>query len=146
MEETMQTFLDADPEIEKELLEAYGNIHGMVTPRAYAIPWVQELKGKGYKVFYLSNFSRKAEVECNDSLSFMPYMDGGILSYKEHSIKPEPAIYELILKRYNLVADECVFLDDLPENIEAGEKLGIHGIVFKTKEQAEEELRALGVN
>ena len=144
-EAIMQGFIQADPEIEQELFHAYGNIEGMVTPRAYAIPWLQELKAKGYKVWYLSNFARKTEVECSESLSFMPYMDGGILSYKEHLIKPEAAIYELLLERYNLVPEECVFLDDTLINVEAAEALGIHGIHFKTKEQAEEELRALGV-
>lgn len=144
-EEIMAGFVASDPEIEQELHKAYDNITGMVTPRAYAIPWLQELKAKGYRVLYLSNFARKTELECSDSLSFMPYMDGGILSYKEHLIKPEPAIYELLLERFQLVADECVFLDDTLVNIEVAERLGIHGIHFKTKEQAEEELRALGV-
>ena len=144
-EEIMAAFIQADPELEKELHQAYDNITGMVTLRAYAIPWVQELRAKGYKVWYLSNFARKTEIECSDCLGFMPYMDGGILSYKEHLIKPEPAIYELLLERFGLVAEECVFLDDTLVNIEAAEQLGIHGIHFKTKEQAEEELRALGV-
>ena len=144
-EEIMQAFVKADPEIEKELYEAFGNVTGMVTPRAYAIPWLQELKEKGYKVWYLSNFSHKAEVECAEALNFLPFMDGGILSYQDKLIKPDAAIYELLLSRYHLIADECVFLDDTLVNIEAAEALGIHGIHFKTKEQAEEELRTLGV-
>ena len=142
---TMQAFIDADPGIEKELYQAFTNIQGLVTPRDYAIPWLKELKAKGYKVWYLSNFSRKAEVECNDSLSFMPYMDGGILSYKEKVIKPEAAIYKLLMERYNLVPEESVFLDDTLVNVEAAQALGIHAIHFKTKEQAETELRELGV-
>ena len=40
----MQAFINADPEIEEELHRAYDNIHGMVTIRDYAIPWVTELK------------------------------------------------------------------------------------------------------
>ena len=46
----------------------------MVTPRAYAIPWLQELKAKGYHVYYLSNFSHKAETECAEALNFLPEM------------------------------------------------------------------------
>lgn len=144
-EELMQAFINADPEIEKELHLAFGNVTGMVTPRAYAIPWIKELKAKGYQVLYLSNFSRKVELECKESLSFMPYMDGGILSYQENLIKPDAAIYQLLMEKYNLVAEESVFLDDTPANIKAAEAQGIHGIHFVTKEQAEEELRALGV-
>ena len=144
-EEMMQAFVKEAPELEKELHLAYDDIHGMVTPRAYAIPWLQELKSKGYGVYYLSNFSKKAEVECSECLSFLPYMDGGILSYKEQLIKPDPAIYTLLLERYGLVAEESVFLDDTLANVEAARKLGIYGIWFQTKEQAEEELRKLGV-
>lgn len=141
----MEAFVKEAPELEKELHIAFDEVHGMVTPRAYAIPWIQELKDKGYRVWYLSNFSRKVELECSDCLSFMPLMDGGILSYRDHLIKPDAAIYQLLLDRYELIADECVFLDDTLENITAGEALGIHGIHFKTKEQAEVELRKLGV-
>ena len=52
-------------------------------------------------------------------------------------------IYSLLLKRYGLNADECVFIDDLKENIEAAKALGIHGIVFETYEQAVRDLNEL---
>lgn len=143
-EQILETFIKNAPDIEEELHRAFDNVEGMVTIREYAIPWLQELKAKGYRVWYLSNFSRKAEVECADCLAFMPYMDGGILSYQDKLIKPDPAIYELLLRRYDLKADESVFLDDTLVNVEAAEKAGIHGIHFVSKEQAEEELRKLG--
>ena len=141
----MEEFIKLDPEIEKELYQAYGNIHDMVTKREYAIPWIQELKQKGYGVYYLSNFSEKAYVECADALDFLPFTDGGILSYRDGVIKPEKEIYDLLLSRFGLKAEECVFLDDTAENVEAAKRFGFAGIVFQTKEQAEEELRELGV-
>ena len=141
----MEEFIKLDPEIEKELYQAYGNIHDMVTKREYAIPWIQELKQKGYGVYYLSNFSEKAYVECADALDFLPFTDGGILSYRDGVIKPEKEIYDLLLSRFGLKAEECVFLDDTAENVEAAKRFGFAGIVFHTKEQAEEELRELGV-
>ena len=144
-EELMQAFVKEAPELEQELHLVFDDINGMVTPRDYAIPWLKELKEKGFCVYYLSNFSQKAEVECSECLSFLPYMDGGILSYKEKLIKPDPAIYTLLLERYGLGAEESVFLDDTLVNVQAAEELGIHGIWFQTKEQAEEELRKLGV-
>ena len=143
MEELMQAFIHQDPEIEEELRRAYGDITGMVTKRAYAIPWIQELREKGYRVYYLSNFSEKAYEDCADALDFLPYTDGGILSYREKLVKPDPEIYRRLLSRYSLEAQESVFLDDTALNVEAAERLGIHGICFRTKEQAEEELRGL---
>ena len=144
-ERLLQEFIKNNSGIEKELRQAFENIHGMVTIREYAIPWILELKEKGYSVYYLSNFSQKAEEECGDCLAFLPYMDGGILSYKEKLIKPEPAIYKLLLERYSLKAEETVFLDDTLVNVEAAREEGIHGIHFVTKEQACRELADLGV-
>jgi len=73
-------------------------------------------------------------------------MDGGILSYRDHLIKPDSAIYELLLERFGLVAEECVFVDDVSANVKGAEDVGIRGILFQSKEQAQEELRKLGVN
>lgn len=144
-EQIIEAFINNDPAIEKELHQAFDDFTGMVTIRDYAISWVKELREKGYQVFYLSNFSRKAKEECEESLAFIPYMDGGILSYQDKLIKPDVAIYELLLERYGLRAEESVFMDDTLINVEAAEKVGIHGICFLNKEQAEEELRKLGV-
>ena len=48
VEQLMEAFVRNDPGIERELRSAYANVRGMVVPRAYAIPWVRELKRKGY--------------------------------------------------------------------------------------------------
>lgn len=144
-EEVLDRFVQNDPGIERELRESLQNVKGMVTLRDYAIPWVRELKEKGYQVLYLSNFSHKAEMQCSDSLAFLPYMDGGILSYRDHLIKPQPEIYELLLERFHLVPEECVFLDDTKKNLDAAEKFGIHTILYTDRESALEELKKLGV-
>lgn len=143
VERLMREFIRQDPEIERELRFAFGCVTGMVTKRDYAIPWVKELKAKGLGVFYLSNFSSKAFEDCQDALDFMEYMDGGILSFREKVIKPDGEIYRLLLSRYGLKAEESVFIDDTQANVEAARVLGIHGICFRSKEQVEEELRAL---
>lgn len=84
-------------------------------------------------------------MDCRDALDFIPYTDGGILSYEDKVIKPWREIYELLLSRYGLKAEECVFLDDTEKNVDAAVEAGFAGIVFKTKEQAQKELAALGV-
>lgn len=144
-EEVMKGFVRNDPGIEKELRESLKDTKGMVTPRAYAIPWIQELKAKGYRVLYLSNFSHKVEQECSEALTFLPYTDGGILSYREGLIKPQPEIYELLINRFDLTPQECVFLDDTEVNLEAAREFGIHTILYRNQEQAIKELKNLGV-
>lgn len=144
-DELINGFVKNDPGVEREIRLVCENIHDMLKKRDYAIPWIQELKAMGKKVYYLSNFSKKAERECAFAIDFIPYMDGGILSYQEKIIKPEPAIYECLIKRYHLVPEECVFLDDRKDNCEAAKKLGMHTIVFMTREAAIKELKELGV-
>lgn len=145
-EELIQEFAAADPEIEQDIRKVLANVKTMVIRNDYAIPWIQDLKGKGYRVLYLSNFSERAETDCADALDFIPYMDGGILSYKEKVIKPMPEIYQLLIDRYNLIPAECVFMDDTPKNLAGAEKFGIHTIHFQNQAQAIEELRKLGVD
>ncbi len=145
-EQLLQAMIDNDPEIEKDIRRVLDNVDTMVVHNDYAIPWIVSLKEKGYRTLYLSNFSRKARVECAQALDFLPYLDGGILSYQEKVIKPMPEIYELLIERYQLAPEECVFLDDTLVNLEAAGKFGIHTIQFKNQAQAIEELRALGVD
>ena len=53
-----------------------------------------------------------------------------ICSCEEHTVKPEPRIYEILLERYGLTPSETLFIDDREMNIEAAAALGIHGFVF----------------
>lgn len=146
MEQVLERFIENDPGIEGPLRESFRSVEGMVTRREDTVPWLNSLRAKGYGLYYLSNFSEKARWDCAEALDFLPLMDGGILSYQEKLIKPDPAIYELLLARYGLKASECVFLDDMSRNVEAARKLGIEGIRFQSREQAQEELRRLGAD
>ena len=55
-------------------------------------------------------------------------------------MKPQEKIYRILLERYGLKAEESIFIDDNPANIEGGKAVGIDGIVFQTVEQLKEEL------
>lgn len=144
-EEIIQGFVENDPGIEKEIRETLRDKGSMVIRNDYAIPWIQALKGKGYRCLYLSNFSRSSHADCAAALDFLPFMDGGILSYEDKVIKPMPEIYQLLIDRYGLVPEECVFLDDTQRNLDAAERFGIHTIHFENQAQAISDLKKLGV-
>ena len=144
-EEMLEGFIRNDPSVEKELREIYVSLHGIFTKADYAIHWIQALKKACYQVLVLSNFSDKVRRENGDALDFLEYVDGGILSYKDGVIKPDPAIYSLLLERYGLKPEECVFLDDMQPNLDAAARFGIHTILFRSYEEAQEELKKLGV-
>lgn len=141
----IRLFVENDPGIEAQIRSALKDFHGLVTHYDYAVPWVCELKEKGYQVLVLSNFSDKALRECWHALDFLPYVDGGILSFKDKLIKPMPEIYHLILSRYHLKAQECVFLDDTQANVDGARAAGMHAVLFADQKQAREALKELGV-
>ena len=142
----MDGFIRNDPELAPVIRTCLSSYRGMLRTYDYTVPWIKELKQKGYGVYYLSNMPAVAIRDCADDLKFIEETDGGILSYREQIIKPEPAIYRLLMERYDLRPEECVFLDDSEKNIKTACDLGMHGILFQNKAQACENLRKLGVN
>ena len=78
-------------------------------------------------------------------MTFLEYMDGIVFSCEVKEVKPKEEIYRILLDTYGIRPSQAVFLDDRRENIQAAEKLGIHGICFKNFKQAVKELEKLGV-
>ena len=144
-EEIIARFVENDPEIRSEIEDSFKNIDGIILKREKTIPWIRALKAAGYKVLYLSNFSKQALEGCPDAMAFLDETDGGILSYREHVVKPDPAIYNLLVSRYNLTPSKTVFIDDTQVNIEAAQNLGWKGIIYRDYNQVVDELATLGV-
>ncbi len=144
-EEEILDFVSAAPEYEAEIRKVYENLGECIQKYSYAVPWVQHLKNQGLRVFALSNWPKHIYEQREDKLDFLELMDGYILSYREKMTKPDPAVFQLLLDRYQICPEEAVFIDDTLVNIHAAEKLGIHGIHFQSLEQAKEELEKLGI-
>ncbi len=100
----------------------------------YPVPQAREfcnyLKKRGFGIYVLSNASSSFY---NYFPRFAPfdYFDGIVVSCDVHIIKPDIRIYQHLLKKYNLRADESFFIDDVEANIEGARKAGIDGAVFK---------------
>ena len=91
-----------------------------------------QLKKAGYRLFLLSNTIDVHWDYCVEhlfpyqSLGVEDYFEHCFLSQKMHLAKPDARIYEEVIKQANINPDETLFIDDLKENCEAAEKLGIH--------------------
>lgn len=88
---------------------------------------IKKLKENGYKIYLLSNMCLYEHNSIKDSELFN-YLDGYVLSYQEHKIKPYKSIYNTIITRYNLDVSETMFIDDNQKNIETANELGILGL------------------
>ena len=96
---------------------------------------VHKLKQMGYHLYILSNYSKDLFDKHTKGASFLEDMDGIVVSYQVNAIKPEKAIYDYLFETYQLSPQECFFLDDRLENIEAAKELGMDGVQIKSREQ-----------
>ena len=135
--------INRGPQYEKEIRLLFANVKDIVREYPYAKPWITELKERGFRVYLLSNYGKTSFEQGSKGFSFLPLVDGAVISYEVKHIKPEPEIYTALFEKYGLKPEECVFFDDREENIEAAGKLGMHGIVFTSKEEAEQKLDEL---
>ena len=67
-----------------------------------------------------------------------------ILSYEVGSVKPCTPIYQEVLRRSGLPAHNCLFVDDLEQNILAAQTLGLATIHFSGVDNLKNRLAALG--
>ena len=87
---------------------------------------IQKLKDNNYKIYLLSNINPYTFEFVNKSGLFN-LVDGYVLSYQEHKVKPYKAIYNVLLERYKLNAEECLFIDDNSNNVKTANELNIQG-------------------
>ena len=78
----------------------------------------------------ITNFSAPKFILAQQRFPFLASFDGVIVSGDERLLKPDPAIYRLLLDRYGLDAEDCVFIDDSRANIEAARGVGMHAIHY----------------
>lgn len=144
-EEVIRAFISCDPEIEQEIHLAFDSVAGIMGSYDYTEGWIDALKAAGYGVYGITNFTPAGYAQCYDSIAFIEKFDGTVFSFQEGYLKPEPEIYRVLLERYRLQPEECVFIDDTAENVRGAEAVGMSGIVFTDYEQAVSQLRNMGV-
>lgn len=123
-------FVNNAPLYEAEIRKVYASMEETIAPMEYTEKWLAVFRGRGCRMFYLSNYSEYLHEKTKKHMGFLNTFDGGIFSYQEKCIKPGSEIYQILLERYQINPETSVFFDDRPENVEAAEKFGIKGVVF----------------
>ncbi len=105
---------------------------------------LRDMKSAGYGIYGLTNWS--AETICYAYEAFgdlKPLFDGIIVSGEEKTPKPGPEIYRILLDRYSLRPEECVFLDDSRQNVDGAIAVGINGVLYDDIARVRSELSGL---
>jgi 2-haloacid dehalogenase len=101
----------------------------------------KELKESGkYKIYALTNWSTETYPIAQQRYDFLNWFDGVVVSGTEKMRKPDPAFFQLLLDRYQLKAEEVLFIDDNFRNIKSALKMGVDSIHFVSAEELRAEL------
>lgn len=90
-----------------------------------------ELRARGVRLYALTNWSQETFPVALERYAFLHWFEGIVVSGQEKMIKPDPAIFQVLLDRYGLDAEQVVYIDDAPRNVEAAARLGMHAVLFR---------------
>lgn len=147
MQERLALLADEFPH-RKPLLEVFETRWQETVPGAVegSVEILSELKASAVPLYAITNFARENWHPTTERFAFLndTFVDI-VVSAHEGIIKPDPAIYNLLLQRNQLSAEECVFIDDSERNVAGAAAVGIDAIHFKDPEQLRQDLRQRGL-
>jgi putative hydrolase of the HAD superfamily len=121
--------LEVDPVRRAGLVE---RMFGHIRPDDRMMNAVREARAQGIRTGLISNSMGAGRY---DRSIFPELFDGVVISGDEGMHKPDPAIYELGAERVGLPAADCVFVDDLRENCEGAEAVGMTAVLHRGAER-----------
>ena len=128
--ETAEALSKAYPEYKKRIEKLFRD-HGWNSAKKESVVVSREIEklSQDYAVYLLSNLDYE-ELALIRTMQFNKYISGGVYSCEEGCAKPDKELYQRLLDKYNLKAEECVFVDDKIRNVRAAESAGYNGVYF----------------
>lgn len=109
--------------------DLFCNWHEDIPPVEGMNELVKDLTQAGYRLYLCSNTGKEF---CNfrRHIEVLSYFAGEFISANWQLLKPDENLYRAFYSHFNLVPDECFFIDDSPPNIESARRTGMQGVVF----------------
>jgi 2-haloacid dehalogenase len=147
LHEGTELLVNKFPEHEEHIRAFYSRWDEMLGEAFHDVVEIfKQLKEKNrYKIYALTNWSAETFPVAFERFDFLKWFDGIVVSGAEKMRKPTPEFYHILLNRYEVEAQEALFIDDNYRNILAAEELGIQCIHFTSAEQLSGELEMLGI-
>ncbi len=103
--------------------------------------YARSLRDGGFKVFTLSNnFKERTEYYRKYFPELFEVVDKSYFSWETGFVKPDPMAFQNLLIENDLKGEECIYVDDSEDNLEASKEFGIKGIKYESGEQVIEEM------
>lgn len=142
--EAREHFIRENPKLNKQIELFWNDLTEIVRSYPDSRDWVGSLKERGYGIYLLTNYPDEMfALHSKTQFSFFEYVDGTVVSASVKLTKPDMRIYRMLLDKYGLKAEECVFLDDREENTLAARETGFLTVTVSDRKKAKEELESI---
>lgn len=133
------------PHYEAEIRAFRARWHDMV-PGAIeqSVAIKERLEATGAPLYAITNFAADTFAESQERFPVLANFEDVVVSAQVGLIKPDPAIYQLLLDRNGLAASDCIFIDDSLANIATARQLSMHVHHFTAPEDLRRDLQRLG--
>jgi putative hydrolase of the HAD superfamily len=125
----------------EEIVQIFNLRTDLMFPIDQNVNLLPDLKKRGYRLFYLSNFPIDIFHKIKSGYYFFNYFDGGIISAEVRFSKPHIRIYEILLEKYSLIPEESLFIDDLEINVRTAMMIGMKGLVTHGSHEISNEIK-----
>jgi 2-haloacid dehalogenase len=106
---------------------------------------LEELRQRGTPLYAITNFNQDKFRETVERFAFLRTFRDIVVSGDERLLKPDPAIYRVLLERNGIDAAACVFIDDSEKNVRGAEAVGMKAIHFTTPQALRADLAGIGL-
>lgn len=106
---------------------------------------LESLKARGVPLYAISNWNGEKFRETRSRFAFLDHFRDIVVSGDARLVKPDPAIYRLLLDRNGLAAKDCLFIDDSAANVAGAEAAGMRAHHFRSLELLADTLRQAGL-
>ena len=146
LDEGVGELLERFPD-QAEKIEAYRDRWPEMIPSALddSVAIFETLKAAGHPLYAITNFAAETFMQARALYPFLNRFDGIVVSGEIKALKPGPEIYRTLLDRYDLAAGDCLFIDDVQENVDGARAVGMHAVRFTDAQSLQSDLHSHGL-
>lgn len=128
--QAIQCFTDNTGLARSQIVNLIAFIKEFLVPKPETVELLQELRGRGHRIFCLSNICTEIYQYVAARYPFFREFEDVIVSAEVKLAKPDPEIFRYMLQRFGIRPEQTLFIDDMPANVQSAAGLGIRTVRF----------------